>query len=33
MYYDLSNEAETANSTNTVSLSLGPFHITPEQVG
>jgi hypothetical protein len=33
MYYDLSDEAEMTNSTNTVSLSFGSLYINPEQVG
>jgi succinate dehydrogenase/fumarate reductase cytochrome b subunit len=32
MYYDLSNEAKTNSSTNTVSLTIGPLYITSEQV-
>jgi hypothetical protein len=30
MYYDLSNEAKTNNNSG---LSLGPFYISPQQVG
>jgi polycystin 1L2 len=33
MYYDLSDEANMTNSTNTVSLSFGSLYITPQQVG
>jgi hypothetical protein len=32
MYYDLKNETEMMNSTNTMSLSFGSFSIEPEQV-
>jgi hypothetical protein len=31
LYYDQANEAKT-NNNNTMSLSLGPLYITPEQV-
>ena len=32
MYYDLTNQAKMTNSTNTASLSLGPFYISPQQI-
>jgi hypothetical protein len=32
MYYDLSNQAEMSNSTNSVSLTFGSLYITPQQV-
>jgi hypothetical protein len=32
MYYDLSAEAKTDNSTEINSLTIGPFYITPQQV-
>ncbi|CAF4459945.1 unnamed protein product [Rotaria sp. Silwood2] len=33
MYYDLSTEAKSSNKTEGSSLSIGPLHITPEQIG
>jgi hypothetical protein len=32
MYYDLSNQAEMSNSTNSISLTFGSLYITPQQV-
>ncbi|UJR09075.1 hypothetical protein I4U23_013322 [Adineta vaga] len=33
MYYDLSNEAKSANQTQTNGLVIGPLYITPQQIG
>lgn len=33
MYYDVSNEAKSANQTENNGLSIGPLYITPQQVG
>jgi hypothetical protein len=32
MYYDLSKEAKMTNSSNTVSLSLGPIYLSSQQI-
>ncbi|CAF0785228.1 unnamed protein product [Adineta steineri] len=33
MYYDLSNEANASSETHSGALSIGPFYITPQQIG